>query len=70
MEVSDFTIGDDDEDSGERQADSHEESDEARQWKQGDDPQTSTPPKSPTYGNLHEEQKIWGAGDERKQDGD
>lgn len=70
LEASEFPVGDDDDgDSGNHQASDHEESDEARQWKQRDDSRGSPTPKSPTYGSLHEEQQIWGAGDERKQDG-
>lgn len=61
LEVSDFTIGNDDEDSGDAETSTHDESDEARQWKEGNNPQASPTPKSPTYGDLHEEQQVWGA---------
>lgn len=69
LEISEFTVGEEDEESGGHQADNHQESSEARQWKQRDDPQGLPTLESPSYGSVHEEQQIWGAGDENKEDG-
>ena len=70
LEVSEFAIGDDNEDKEDDAASPHEESDEARQWKQHGEPQDSTRERSPTYGSLDEERRVWGAGDAKKADTD
>ncbi len=60
--VSDFAVGEDEEDVEHDHASTHDESDEARRWKQRDGAEDLPAKGSPTYGSLDEERHVWGTG--------